>query len=129
MFDSAGAVLTVARPLKNLQVCKVLKPVDEEVVLGQTGALPNAYMCSDHIPLACELQFVRPTNPRMVSLLDNSRDSWRRNFEEPEFDSEDDGIDTREEHSDVDGGTYAPWASRSGHDYWSHDSDSNGRFY
>lgn len=106
--------------------------MDEDVVLNQTGALPNAYMCSDHIPLACELQFVRPGS-RVVSLVDGSRDSWRRGFEEPEFDSEDDGleVDARDESSHHGGsGSYAPWASRSGKDYWSNDSDSdNGRFY
>jgi CCR4-NOT transcription complex subunit 6 len=37
-----------------LQVERVLSPVEEPVVLAQNGALPNPYMCSDHIPLLAD---------------------------------------------------------------------------
>jgi len=34
---------------------RVLVPHSEEVILSHNGALPNPYMCSDHIPIAVEL--------------------------------------------------------------------------
>jgi len=33
---------------------RVLTPLSEEIILSHNGALPNPYMCSDHIPLACD---------------------------------------------------------------------------
>jgi hypothetical protein len=91
-----------------LEVCKILKPVDEDVVVGQTGALPNAYMCSDHIPLVSEFQFIRPGAKTSAFSFDTNAaaftGSWRRELnglssaaaqheEEPEsYDSEDEGL-------------------------------------
>jgi len=46
---------------------KVLVPHSEEVILSHNGALPNPYMCSDHIPIAVELHGKIPggkANPR-----------------------------------------------------------------
>jgi len=34
---------------------KVLAPLNEETIRSYNGALPNPFMCSDHIPIACEL--------------------------------------------------------------------------
>jgi len=55
-----------------LEVCKILKAVDEDVVVSQTGALPNAYMCSDHIPLVSEFVFTRI--PHDSQILENGRE-------------------------------------------------------
>jgi len=46
--------------------------VDEDVVVSQTGALPNAYMCSDHIPLVSEFVFTRI--PHDSQILENGRE-------------------------------------------------------
>ncbi len=43
------------------QVCKVLKPVDESIILSQSGALPNAHMSSDHISIAAEFRLTENT--------------------------------------------------------------------
>jgi len=41
---------------------RVLVPHSEEVILSHNGALPNPYMCSDHIPIAAELYGKLPSS-------------------------------------------------------------------
>jgi len=34
---------------------RVLVPLSEDIIISHNGALPNPYMCSDHISIACDL--------------------------------------------------------------------------
>jgi len=44
---------------KSMQPVRVLTPVPEEIVLSLCGALPNPFMCSDHIPLVADFFVVQ----------------------------------------------------------------------
>jgi len=41
---------------------RILSPLSEEIILSHNGALPNPHMCSDHIPIACDLYGRIPSN-------------------------------------------------------------------
>ncbi|KAL6071665.1 Glucose-repressible alcohol dehydrogenase transcriptional effector [Balamuthia mandrillaris] len=64
---------------EHLEVLKVLRPVDEAVITSQVGALPNAYMCSDHIPLVTELALRRKQQHLLDrNTIDNNNVNNRR---------------------------------------------------
>ena len=121
-----------------------MKPVDEDVVVSQTGALPNAYMCSDHIPLVSEFQFIKPGAKLGFADSAASSGSWRRDptslssaatrhaDDEADYDSEDEGLEESDDASSTGSagssrsggggsrggsGVYAPWATHSSHSH------------
>jgi len=61
------------------EVTKILQPVEESSVFEQTGALPNAYMCSDHICLVSEFRMKRTTKKeRERELREREREKAER---------------------------------------------------
>jgi uncharacterized membrane protein YgcG len=137
-----------------LEVCKILKPVDEDVVVSQTGALPNAYMCSDHIPLVSEFQFIKPGAKLGFADSAAGSGSWRRELnglssaatrhgdDEAEYDSEDEESDDASAGgagssrsggggggSRGGSGVYAPWATHSSHSHSHRGSNGHDEYW
>lgn len=53
--DFVGALDYIWFTDNTLSVERVLQLPAEEVVLGHNGALPNPFMCSDHIPIVADV--------------------------------------------------------------------------
>lgn len=56
--DFVGVLDYVWYSPQTLRVERILDTVDESVVLNQNGALPNPYMCSDHLPLVTDVSLL-----------------------------------------------------------------------
>merc|ERR1711916_333693 len=71
--DFIGVLDYIWYSTPHFNTLKVLQPVDEESVLKQTGALPNAYYCSDHISLCAEFELSGGNNNNMHNSNNNSQ--------------------------------------------------------
>lgn len=56
--DFVGVLDYVWFSPQTLRVERILDTIDEAVVMNQNGALPNPYMCSDHLPLLADMSLV-----------------------------------------------------------------------
>eukprot|EP01128_Nolandella_sp_AFSM9_P008532 TRINITY_DN523_c0_g1_i1.p1 TRINITY_DN523_c0_g1~~TRINITY_DN523_c0_g1_i1.p1 ORF type:complete len:653 (+),score=89.99 TRINITY_DN523_c0_g1_i1:25-1959(+) len=54
--DFVGVLDYIWKSKESLVAARALQPLTESIVKGLNGALPNPYMCSDHIPLVVDIQ-------------------------------------------------------------------------
>eukprot|EP01125_Pyxidicula_operculata_P015564 TRINITY_DN5297_c0_g1_i1.p1 TRINITY_DN5297_c0_g1~~TRINITY_DN5297_c0_g1_i1.p1 ORF type:complete len:513 (+),score=98.64 TRINITY_DN5297_c0_g1_i1:658-2196(+) len=63
--DFAGVLDYIWFTDETLSAERVLIPHGEDIVLNLNGALPNPYMCSDHIPLVCDIGINKTSNRKV----------------------------------------------------------------
>jgi len=63
--DFVGVLDYILHTGEDVSPERILRPVDESIVLLHNGALPNPYMCSDHIPLVADLKLIKRKKQRV----------------------------------------------------------------
>lgn len=84
--DFVGALDYIWYTDNTLTVDRVLQVPPEEVVINHNGALPNPFMCSDHVPIVADIygklvpkSSVKPTNGKTVEYKKESSNRGRMN--------------------------------------------------